>query len=211
MAELGRRVEAVAESILRDEARQLGRRSKKSGRWQVEVPVRCVISPSDDPWDETDEGFETDVECGCRPVTIGEVLLPACRGHLALWAARVGFSWAARVGVIPYAAEFAGLGCSVYGLSYPAEPARSPLPCSRSKPGSYVEVTHEEFEMLTDALLEIGAPVAEIFALGRMADKAEREGDWSERVRLHEEGERVRQQIVDKDGRWKAMRKRAQP
>ena len=101
MAELGQRVEAVAESILRDEARQLGRRSKKSGRWEVEVPVRCVISPSDDPWDVTHRRFsKTGSECGCRPVAIGDVLLPTCSGHLAFWAARVGFSWAARIGVI---------------------------------------------------------------------------------------------------------------
>ena len=154
---------------------------------------------------------KTGSECGCRPVAIGDVLLPTCSGHLAFWAARVGFSWAARIGVIPFAVS--GFGLSVLELHYPhnPEPSRAPLPGSRARAGSYVEVTYEEFEMLTDALLEIGAPVAELFVLDRLVDKAERAGRRATRRRLTEERERVRRQIVDKDGRWKAMRKRAQP
>jgi hypothetical protein len=209
MFELGKRIATLGRAELRDEARVLGKRVKVKGRWQTKVSARCLMADRDDPWDEEMVvDYETEATCSNKPVTIGNVIVPACARHLARWADLVGLDWAARVGVRPYAAELAGVSLVTVCYPHNPEPSRSPLPGSQSKPGSIIEVTYPEFEALTDALLELGAPVAEFFVLGILMDRAERAGQWPEAKRLSAELESTRERIVLADGRWKAMRRR---
>jgi hypothetical protein len=140
----------------------LGRRKKSRGRWDTEQPATCLLGDNHAAWYE---------RCPQDPITIGRTIIPACRAHLADWAALVGLDWAARVGVIPYAADWHG---TEVALCYPCNPlpSRAPRPGSNCEAGSVVDVSPEEFEALTDALLELGAPVARLFSLQVLRTRA---------------------------------------
>jgi hypothetical protein len=183
------RVEAVARSERRELARVLGSRRQVKRRWVVEAPAPCLLRPNHERWyvdDDDDEEVDyrtyyADLE-GCRsaPVVIGQRIIPACSSHLAEWAQLVGLDWAARQGVIPYAADAASRG-SVH-LFYPRNPlpSRAPAPGSRCHAGSSVYVSSEEFEALTDALLELGAPVARLFTLNILRWRTEDEEEYTQ-------------------------------
>jgi hypothetical protein len=192
-------VAAAARSERREVARVLGLRRKVKRRWVVETSARCLLRPNQERWygdDDDDEvdyrSYYADLE-GCRsaPVVIGQRIIPACSHHLAEWAHLVGLDWAARVGVIPFACDASKRSAA---LLYPRNPlpSRAPRPGSTGERGSLVYVSGEEFEMLTDALHEIGAPIARLFSLEILRCRTD---DYEEQVRVRSEWHRERNLI----------------
>ena len=201
---LTNRVHTSASMELRDQLRTLGARRKVGKRWKIERSVECGLGERFDllDWEDVD-GWSRD-ECSGEALPIGSIIVPACSQHLATWAQHVGLEWAARAGVRPFHAEILDEAVRLY---YPRNPmpSRSPLPGSRSskKYSSFVDVTLEEFEALIDALLELGAPVAELFVLTLMAHRADAQAD---ELKLRAMRAQERERIAAADGRWAWMR-----